>query len=49
MIDVQTLNDALLTLAFCVGLAASNVLAALKAALRAVHGPEAVEEWRFTG
>jgi hypothetical protein len=30
--------------AFCVGLAASNVLAALKAALRAAHGPEAVEE-----
>jgi hypothetical protein len=30
--------------AFCVGLAASNVLAALKAALRAAHGVEAVEE-----
>jgi hypothetical protein len=27
--------------AFCVGLAASNVLAVLKAALRAAHGPEA--------
>src|SRR5438477_710845 len=31
-------------LAFCVGPAASNVLAALKAALRAAHGAEAVEE-----
>jgi hypothetical protein len=30
--------------AFCVGLAASNVLAALRAALRAAHGPAAVEE-----
>ena len=30
--------------AFCLGLAASNVLAAIRAALRAAHGAEAVEE-----
>ncbi len=43
--EIDTLSyPAAALLAFCVGLVSYNVVATLKAALRSVHGPEAVEE-----